>query len=565
MTLGLAERQGDLLDDLNRFCDEKLSGSSIYAFLHRERDNLFPDEFFADLFSERGRRSVPPCVVAVVMVLQRLEGLSDREAVERYAFDARWRYAAGVGGYDSGAWTNFSHTVLVDMRERLRRSADRDRVLRVSLEAAKAAGVLGRRRVLDSTPLYDAVATMDTVTLIRSAIRALLGMAGDDLEARLRAVLASGDDYATSAKPQIDWDDPTAREALIDSVAKDGFLALIALEAEAELSEAVTAAGILLAEVLGQDLELSADGRFRIARKVAPDRIISTVDPQARHGHKTAAKGFDGYKGHASVDPDSEIITATAVTPGNVGDAAVAAELIADVLSDQEDKASHDGHRKDHPSDDHGSDHSAQNDTTEPAATPAQDDSSPHRPKVYGDNAYGTGAFQSRLEDADIDSGCKTQTPTAPGGRYSKDRFSVDLDGNTVTCPAGVTVKIRRHKDGSGLAHFAKACTTCPLRGECTNNQGGRTIGINRHEAALSRARARQASSDWKDDYRRTRPKVERKLSHLMRRKHGGRRARVRGTTKVAADFALLAGAANLARLAVLGVAGQGGGRWAPA
>ena len=98
MTLGLAERQGDLLDDLNRFCEQALPDSSVYALLNRERDRLFPDEMFADLFSDRGRRSVPPCVVATVMVLQRLEGLSDREAVDRYAFDARWRYAAGVGG-----------------------------------------------------------------------------------------------------------------------------------------------------------------------------------------------------------------------------------------------------------------------------------------------------------------------------------------------------------------------------------------------------------------------------------------------------------------------------------
>jgi hypothetical protein len=161
MTLGLAERQGDLLDDVIRFCDGVVPSSSVYALLHRERDRLFPDEFFADLFSDRGRRSVPPSVVATVMVLQRLEGLSDREAVERYTFDARWRYAAGVGGYDSGGWGRFAHTVLVDMRARLDASADPKRIFRVSKEAASAAGLVGARRVLDSTPLYDAVATMD--------------------------------------------------------------------------------------------------------------------------------------------------------------------------------------------------------------------------------------------------------------------------------------------------------------------------------------------------------------------------------------------------------------------
>jgi hypothetical protein len=157
VTLGQADRQGDLLDDVTRFCDEALPESSIYAVLHRERDRLFPDGMFADLFSDKGRRSVPPSVVATVMVLQRLEGLSDRDAVERYTFDARWRYAAGVGGYDGAGWGRFAHTVLVDMRARLAKSDDPRRIFAVTLKAASAAGLVGAKRVLDSTPLYDAV------------------------------------------------------------------------------------------------------------------------------------------------------------------------------------------------------------------------------------------------------------------------------------------------------------------------------------------------------------------------------------------------------------------------
>jgi hypothetical protein len=177
VSLGEAPKQLDLLDPVSRFCDESLPEGSIYGFLHRERDHLFPDDLFTDLFAAVGRRSVPPSVVAVVMVLQRVEGLSDREAVDRFTFDARWRYAAGVGGWDGAGPTGFAHTVLVDMRERLRRSDRPDRVFEVALTAARHAGLVGRRRVLDSTPLYDAVATMDTVTLIRSAIRGLLAVA----------------------------------------------------------------------------------------------------------------------------------------------------------------------------------------------------------------------------------------------------------------------------------------------------------------------------------------------------------------------------------------------------
>ena len=228
---------------------------------------------------------------------------------------------------------SFAHTVLVDMRERLRRSERPDRVFEVALAAARQAGLLGRRRVLDSTPLYDAVATMDTVTLIRSALRRLLAAADVGLAAKLRAVLSVGDDYASTAKPQIDWDDPAAREQLIDSRARDGFAALAVLDGRA-LPAAVEQAAELLATVLGQDLETGTDGVLRIARRVAKDRVISTVDPDTRHGHKTATRGFDGYKGHASVDPDSEIITATTVTPGNAGDASAADDLITDLFDE---------------------------------------------------------------------------------------------------------------------------------------------------------------------------------------------------------------------------------------
>src|SRR5579862_9542208 len=182
MSLGRAERQFDILDENRRFCEKLVGEKSPYALLHRERDQLFPDEMFADLYATRGRHSIPPSVVAVVMVLQKLEGLSDREAVDHFTFDLRWKYAAGVEGFTEG----FVHTVLVNMRARLRDSADPDRIFRVSKEVAADAGLIGMKRVLDSTPLYDAVATQDTVTLIRSAIRGLLRVADDDLETEIR-------------------------------------------------------------------------------------------------------------------------------------------------------------------------------------------------------------------------------------------------------------------------------------------------------------------------------------------------------------------------------------------
>ena len=153
---------------------------------------------------------------------------------------------------------------------------------------------------------------------------------------------------------------------------------------------------------------------------------------------------------------------------------------------------------------------------------------------------------------------CKTQQPVAAGGRFAKDRFDIDLNADTVRCPAGNTAPIVRDKHSAGTAAFGALCAGCPLREQCTTARAGRTISVGIHEGALAAARARQRHPDWIADYRATRPKVERKFGHLMRRRHGGRRAR--GTTKIGADFALLAAAVNLARLAMLGVASTGDG-----
>ena len=165
MTLGRQLRRPDLSTTGARWCEAALPAGSVYRFLARERRWLFPPELFAELFEPTGRRSVPPSILAVVMVLQRLEGLSDREAADRFAFDTRWRYAAGVADAVAGEETaSFAHTVLVDLRARLRRSADPDRIFRVTWELAREVGLVGMRRVLDSAPLEDAVTTQDTVT-----------------------------------------------------------------------------------------------------------------------------------------------------------------------------------------------------------------------------------------------------------------------------------------------------------------------------------------------------------------------------------------------------------------
>jgi hypothetical protein len=160
------------------------------------------------------------------------------------------------------------------------------------------------------------------------------------------------------------------------------------------------------------------------------------------------------------------------------------------------------------------------------------------------------------IEGAGGEANVKVQSPSCAEGRFSKDAFDVDLNANTVRCPARVLVPIYRTKDGGGLAEFGASCQRCPLRSQCTASKGGRSIRIHPKEETLARSRQRQKTEAWRADYRATRPKVERKFAHLMRHRHGGRRARVRGRERIGHDFALLAAGINLKRMATLRATG---------
>ena len=172
----------------------------------------------------------------------------------------------------------------------------------------------------------------------------------------------------------------------------------------------------------------------------------------------------------------------------------------------------------------------------------------------YGEAAYGSGELLAYLDKAGTGPRVKVPPPVAPGGLFPKDRFSTDLAAGTVTCPAGNTVAISFGKAGDGTACFGGACSNCPLRQSCTTAAARRTVSISPHEELLRAQRERCAGPSFAAAYRATRPKVERILAHLMLRRHGGRRARVRGRRKVDAGFNLLAASRNLARLAVLGL-----------
>jgi hypothetical protein len=530
MAIGRADRQARF-DDTALLLGDELRVGSVYRLLAEHGDRLFGDDYFADLFtgSRLGRPTVAARVVATVMLLQAFEGLSDREACDRLAFDLRWKAAAGLP-VGSGS---FHPTVLVGMRNRLRASDRPGRLFEDVNAVARAAGLgRGRRRVLDSTPLIDAVATQDTVTQLRAAVRRLL-MAADragavEVAAGVRAVLTRDDDYASVGKPPCDWDDPAAREALVDALVRDGQAALGAVDGLGLVGSLAEAAE-LLATVAGQDVEPGEDGVFRIARKTARDRVISTVDRQARHGHKSRARTFDGYKAHVAVDPDEELITAVAVSAANTPDRDAVDELLG----------------------------------AEPAARPdGEDEGDPPGPlTVIGDSAYADGATLHRLAEAGHQVLAKVP-PVRNSRGFSKDRFDVDITAGTVTCPARHTVGIGWQPRGGGLARFAAFCTDCPLRTGCTRSTGGRVVTIHPHEAVLQQAKTAQREPGWQQTYRQTRPTVERKISHFTRRPWGGRKARCRGAKRILTDVLCRAGAVNLARLAALGLRTTTGG-WA--
>lgn len=561
MTQGRTESTLNLFNPSRDYCERNLPANSIYRLLFEHGDTLFPDVFFEDLFSTRGRHSVPPRILATVMVLQRLEGLSDREAVERFMFDARWKFACG--GLESD-YAGFGHTVLVYMRARLRASDRPTRIFDAVLDVARASGTLSVRRVLDSTPLYDAVATQDTVTLIRSAIRGVLKACDHTSAEAVRGLLERDDPYDTPGKPVCDWNDSQAREQLIDALARDGYAVTTYFNGKklaANLDEAVR----LLATILGQDIEEdNTSGLFRIIKGVARDRVISTVDPQTRHGHKTASRRFDGYKGHIAIDPDSEIITSTVVTAGNVGDAAVVQELIQDLMVPEDKKEvlkkeknilNTRSLRKSfiHLMATLGTLTGWRTTTAEPVFQVAVHTDTP-MVEVYGDAAYGAANVLYLLDQAGIGVFTKIQHPVGVGGRFSLNHFEINIAAQTVTCPAKIKMALYYGEDGSGYARFGKACATCPLREQCTTSKSGRTINLHPKFELLQQYRHQQTDPQWQEAYRKTRPKVERKLAHMVRRKHGGRRARMRGTERIAHDFNLLAAATNLARLAQLGL-----------
>ncbi|MGI5125777.1 IS1182 family transposase [Pseudonocardia sp. CA-107938] len=514
---GRFDPQRELLD-VESVAGHLLPPGGVFAFLAAHRHELFPDELFADLFaSGRGRPSVPVEHVASVLVLQTLHGLSDREAIEALTFDLRWKAACGLAITDTG----FHPTTLTYWRRRLSASQHPERIFDAVRAVVDATGALAgkHRRALDSTILDDAVATQDTVTQIIAAIRRVAREVPD--AAHVIATQARGHDYTQPGKPRIAWDDEQARAELVDALIGDAHRVLGHLP-DQELGPAAAEAVGLLALVAGQDVEPAqgsdgTDGRWRIARRTAADRVISTVDPDARHAHKTRNRRQDGYKAHLVVEPDTGIITATALTPASGpdnSDATVGIDLL---------------HR----------------DLDQSPTTP---ETTPDAVEVLADSAYGTGDMLAALANAGHRAVIKPWPlrPPVPGG-FTIDDFTIDETTGLVTCPNGMTAHITRTRNVT----FGRRCRGCPLASRCTTSATGRTLRLHPHDALHRAHRAHAAAADFGEIYRRHRPMVERSIAWLTR---GNRRLRFRGTRANDLWLSHRAAALNLRRLLALGL-----------
>ncbi len=481
---------------------------SFYERLADHGHEIVSDDDFAHLYAPKmGRPSIPPSVMVRAMLCATHDKTSDAETSRRTRVDADWKAAMGV----DDEFTGIAPRTFSLMRSRMVvHDADATLFERTLLKAVEKGILRGKlTAIIDSSPVHGAGAVADTYELIRGFLRQAVKAAGD----RLSAGVAKATEPFCGAKPDIDWGDPAARKAHLGELVSAG-RALLA-EVEGIEDPAVAEPASLLGEVIANDVEDGDNGEAQIRQGVAPDRTISHSDPEMRHGRKSASRRFDGHKLDTISDEGSELVLGVEVRAGNAGDGEGAAPLLARVM-----------------------------------AMPGILITT-----LLGDMAYSDGDVRQAVEEQGAELVAKVP-PVTNGGRFPKTDFEINLETNTVTCPAHETttdaraVKDHKGRPATRFVFAAATCAACPFQSQCTTATGGRQITVGVHQARIAAARAAQEAPETKALLRR-RSKVERKIDHLQ--DLGMRQARYRGRRKTRLQALLAATVANFKRLGVLG------------
>ena len=430
---------------------KRIPARSVWAQIRAWTAAHLHDADFAHWYAETGRPSIPPSIIVPLLILALRQGWSDQEAVDAAFYDDQVKFALGLSRSPEIA---IERSTLCKYRGRLL-AAEADRqLLRQTLSVAADAGLLGAEEdLVDSFMVAGAAARQGTLTLIRRAVAAVLRQGAAE---RIPAPALQRTDYAERRRPAIAWADATARQALLQELVADGRTCGAWYTGARAGSESLQQAVQLLVTVTEQDLEPDPDGGVRIAQRVAPDRVISTVDPAMRHGRKTTATKVDGYKSHQltqSTPPatGARLVTAVVVSPANVADGDMLAVLVTEreALTDQ---------------------------------APAQ---------VMGDTAYGPTTVQAAVTAVAPTTRVVAPVPPANnrGGLFPKTAFAIDEATETVTCPGGQAVSYaarRPRRDGRRVVRWATAtCQACPLRTHCVAGSRPRSLQIRPDEAAI--------------------------------------------------------------------------------
>ncbi len=495
----------------------RVSPESFYGRMGKLNSKLLRDDDLKEMYcADNGRPSLPPSMMAGIMILEFYDDVSDAEAVERVLYDLRWKVALNLPLDDKG----FDPSSLSVFRTRLVEHKQERYAFDRLLEVAREEGFLADKVTLlsDTTNVKGAGATQDTYTLLRKGTRKLLKAMGYHLpgkrqgcSANIEKLLATYVDQ--DRKAEIDWSDPAKRNEQLKTLVTDSeaTLGLALLQIE---DPEVRSLGWMISKILSDDVEQTPKGNCKISKGTAPDRFISLVDTEMRHGRKSASKKFDGHKVSTSMDQKSELI--------------LDVEDLSAPLGDGQDLL--------------------------PAIKRVEENVGVTVERIIVDGAYGSGgnrAACAERPDNPVDLLSPMRRPNDP--EVDKSAFSIDNQKQTATCPKDQTVPASITKtDPHGRTAFTfvferTVCESCPLFTRCVRSKThGRTVSTSFHEDYLHAARLRQQTNEFKQLYR-LRPRIEGKQAELVAR--GLRDTRYIGKTKRELQLLWLAAAVNLKRL----------------